>query len=143
MPSSILPSYDDAIIEQDAVSEPPMKRFLKWPYYRPPPGWVLHPAWNIHIQAPNWTSFVPPDMSPSQLSAFGLPSPVYSNTEMTSPPLWLDTNSSTVQRLQDARPSPFFAHTLLSNVVDPRFISYREAQASSRTSFHVASFYQL
>jgi hypothetical protein len=112
------PPYEDA--PPSEPSEPPMKRFLKWPYYRAPDGWVVHPAWNPSVRPLNWTAFVP-SASPKGRTRPAPPSPSLSGMPL-------------VQKLQYAQPSPFFARVPAQGVSDPNFVAYRQAQATAGTS---------
>jgi hypothetical protein len=151
----IPPPYEEDIPSAQP-SEPPMKMFLKWPYYRPPPDWTLQPAWNVHLRLPDWTAFAPTScitaFQTPRISSAGLWSPApfpsppllpitrtggwpYVGGMPSSPELHGVAGPPAVKNLQSTGPSPFFARTPSTGPSNPHFAAYRKAQAMSRERF--------
>jgi hypothetical protein len=144
-------SVDDVIPRRSSSSSHhhPLRRYFKWPYYCPPPGWVTHPAWDLHVRAPDWTAFVPPESAafgvagwfPSALPPPPLPVHPYpaavrrgtypqyhSHPSPLAPPV--PTAPSLPNELVST--SPFLARSLPERARDHQFYSYRRAQRHAR-----------
>lgn len=137
------------------------ERYSTWPWYLPPPGWILHPSWDVFSHPPDWTSFIPN----SSKALRNYPTPMQPSPRTLSEAdfgPWLPpSRSNSLRRSASTQatprshhsgmppspppgvdpsdvpgPSPFFARIPPDGPHEPRFVAYRKAQAEARMSFH-------